>query len=275
VTVAGVAAVVAGCNGDVDQQTPPTALGMPSTITPYYSDPNLTIYEVQKPIALPVRMPSGDQLSGAPPAGTPYAHAPYLLASDEQVEVHFTISNLDDQDYPVWLLIDPWNEFVRYNPGITIVNDDVTLPNFGYDQAFWVKAKSRVQGTLTSDDLLEIATKLASVQQMLASPQTMQALAPDAGPNSFDPTQVANNIFNPQNRSNGGDLIYTPWIPPVIAGVTGFDLGLRLYNVAGNIAVEITIDIVDVNGNKFVPSDSTDPQLGPPPMTLSPPSARF
>jgi hypothetical protein len=248
---------------------------MTSTITPYYSDPNLTIYEVQKPIALPVRKPTGAQMSGTPPMGTPYTHAPYLLAGDEQVEVHFTISNLDDQDYPVWLLIDPWNEFVRWNPGITIVNDDVTLPNFGYDQAFWVKGKSRVEGTLTSDDLVEIATKLASVQQLLASPQTMQALAPDAGPNSFNPTQVANNIFNPQNRSNGGDLIYTPWIPPVIAGVTGFDLGLRLYNVAGNIAVEVTIDIVDVNGNRFVPSDSTDPQLGTPPMTLTPPGARL
>jgi hypothetical protein len=275
-TIATVAAIVAGCNNDSsNQQTAPLSLGMTSTITPYYSDPNLTIYEVQKPVALPVRRPGPGQMSGAPPANTPYTHAPYLLASDEQVEVHYTISNLDDQDYSVFLLVDPWNEFVRWNPGITVVNDDITLPNFGYDKEFLVKAKSRLEGTLTSDDLIEIATKLASVQQLLASPQTMQALAADAGPSSFNPTQVANNIFNPQNRSNGNDPNYTPWIPPVIAGVTGFDLGLRLYNVAGNIAVEITIDIVDVNGNKFVPSDSTDPQLGPPPKVLSPPAARF
>jgi hypothetical protein len=269
----------AGCsNSSDDQQTPPADLGMTSSIAPYYSDENLTIYEVQTPVALPVRKPTAADMSGSPPAGTTpfYTHAPYLLASDESVEVHYTISNLDDQPNTVWLLIDPWNEFVRWNPGITVVDDDVTVPNFGYDLAFVVPAKSRVEGTLTSDDFIEIATKLASVQKMLASQQAMMAEAPDAGSDDpFDPTTIANNIFNPQNRSNGGDPLYTPWIPPVIAGVTGFDLGLRTYDTAADVAIEITIDIVDLNGNRFVSAGSNEPQLGLPPQVLSPPAARI
>jgi hypothetical protein len=44
---------------------------------------------------------------------------------------------------------------------------------------------------------------------------------------------------------------------------------------AGDIAVEITMDVQDLNGNRFVPQDSTDPELGMPPKTLSPPAARF
>jgi hypothetical protein len=150
---------------------------------------------------------------------------------------------------------------------------------------------SRVDGTLTPDDMHEIAIKLASVENLLASPQAMAADA-DAGAggdgsaapddpnaasmasNAFDATGIANNIMNPQNRSNGGDPNYTPWIPPVVAGLTGFDLGLRTYEAA-NVAIEITIDVQDLNGNRFVPVDSTQAQIGVPPVTLSPAAARF
>jgi hypothetical protein len=249
-------------------------------MAPYYSDQNLTMYEVQMAVPLPVRKPTAAQRSGASPAMTPYTHAPYLLASDESVEVHYTISNLDTADHGVWLLIDPWNEFVRYNPGVTVVDCDTTVPNFGYDQEFVVPALSRIEGTLTSDDFIEIATKLASVQNMLASPQAKMAEAPDASAdNTFDPTVIANHIFNPQNRSNEvpPDPNYAPWIPPVIAGVTGFDLGLRLDDEAANVAVEITIDIVDESpsADRFLSEGSTEPQLGLPPVVLSPPSAKI
>jgi hypothetical protein len=44
---------------------------------------------------------------------------------------------------------------------------------------------------------------------------------------------------------------------------------------AGNIAVEITMDVQDLNGDRFVPQDTTDPEMGMPAKTLSPPSARF
>ena len=312
------ASLVAACSqSSSSQTTAPVDLGMTSSMAPYYSDEEITIYEAQIPVALPVKRPSASDIAslGPTPAGTPYPHAPWLTVDDESLEVHYTLTNIDGTDHTVWLLIDPWNEFVRWNPGISVVSDEATVPNFGYDLAFLVPAKSRVEGTLTTDDMREIAIKLASVENMLASPQALAAegdggtpygdggVAPD-DPNSssmadgtFDPTAVANNIFNPQNRSNGGDPLYTPWIPPVIAGLTGFDLGIRTYgsdtsvesattdasdttdgSTAGggaNVAVEITIDVQDLNGNRFVPADSTQPQLGRPPVTLSPSAARF
>jgi hypothetical protein len=89
---------------------------------------------------------------------------------------------------------------------------------------------------------------------------------------------VANNIFNPQNRSNSNDPLYTPWIPSVIAGLTGFDLGLRYRCGNGctppNVAIEITMDVQDLHGNRFVPQDSTEPEIGMPDTVLSPPAAR-
>ena len=290
-----IAAVLAGAacsQSSNNQTTAPVDLGMTSTMTAYYSDQEVTIYESQVPVMLPVRAPTASDMSslGPTPAGTPYPHAPYLDVNDESLEVHYTISNIDSADHVVWMLIDPWNEFVRWNPGISVVSDEETVPNYGYDLPFLVPALSRVEGTITPDDMHEIAIKLASVENLLASPQAMAGADAGAGGdggvapddpnassmmmNAFNATGIANNIMNPQNRSNGGDPIYTPWIPPVVAGLTGFDLGLRTYEAA-NVAIEITIDVQDLNGKRFVPADSTQAQIGMPPVTLSPAAARF
>lgn len=278
-------AAAASCSDNsTNQVTKPIDLGMTSKMAAYYSDQQLTIYEAQLPVQLPVRKPTGSELSALskPIPGTPYPRAPFLTAEDASVEVQYTISNIDKQQHVVWLLIDPWNEFVRWDPGVTVVSDEQTTPNWGYDLPFVVPAMSRIQGTLTPDDMHEIAIKLASVENLLASPQAKAAAAAamaDAGAaanmptNGFDPTSYANNIMNPQNRSNGGDPLYAQWIPAEIAGLTGFDLGIRTTEAA-NVAVEITIQIQDLQGNRFVATDSTDPQLGRPAVTLRPPGAR-
>jgi hypothetical protein len=284
--VVGAASTVGGCSsGSADQVTGPVALGMTSSMAPYYADGNTTIYQAQKPVELPVRKPTSSERSNPPPKGTPYKHSPYLLASDERLELHYTITNVDSGTHYVWLLIDPWNEFVRWAPGVTVVNDDVTVPNNGYDLAFAIPGKSRVEGTITSDDFLEIATKLASVQAVLGNaltampgPTGMVSVTPPGATSSYpmvDPRTLCNNIFFYQNRANSGDALYMPWIPSVIAGVTGFDLGIRTYESA-NVGVEITVDEVDLNGNRFVVADDTGTKkIGMPPMTLSPPAARF
>jgi hypothetical protein len=275
--------LAASCSDNsTNQATKPIELGMTDKMAPYYSSQELTLYEAQIPVMLPVRKPTDSELSALskPVPGTPYPRAPFVTAEDESIEVHYTISNLDSQQHTVWLLIDPWNEFVRWDPGITVVSDEVTVPNWGYDLAFVVPAMSRIDGTLTPDDMHEISIKLASVENLLASPQAKAAAMADGGGggggmynSGFDPTSYANNIFNPQNRSNGGDPLYTPWIPAEIAGLTGFDLGIRTSDPA-NVAIEISMQIQDLQGNRFVASDSTDPQIGRPPKTLKPPGAR-
>ena len=267
----------AGCsNGSGDQITNPAALGMTDTMPPYYSDGQLTLYQVQSPVALPVRaMTAADrQAVGHAPPGTPYPSGVFLRAQDEAVEVHYTLSNVDTSPHDVWLLIDPWNEFVRWRPGITVVNDELTQPNYGYDLEFVLPARDRIDGTITFDDIHEIAIKLASVENLLSNMAQGQA----ASGNMFDSTAIANNIFNPANRSNSTppDPLYTPWIPPVIAGITGFDMGLRTSEPA-NVAVEVSIEVQDPRGDRFVPQDLKNAKTMPlPPDTvLSPPSARF
>ena len=280
----GLGLAAACSSGSGDQVTGPVDLGMTPAVSPSYSDGNITLYDVYAPVQLPVRHPTSAESAalGPAPKNTAYPHAPFLLASDESVEVHYVITNLESTTENVWLLVDPWNEFVRWKPGVTVVSDEETDPNFGYDSEFSIPPNSRIEGTLIPDDLQEMAIKLASVERFLASPTAKQAEQDAGGDNSLDPTQVCDNIFNPQNRSNSGDLVYSPWIPPVIAGLTGFDLGLRIEDQvesgpskAPNVAVEITVDVQDLNGNRFVAEGTNGQLLGMPPKVLSPPAARF
>src|ERR1700722_11233942 len=101
--------VVACAGGSADQVTTPVPLGMASTMAAFYDDGELALYQVQRPVPLPVRKPTSAESSalGPAPKGTPYPHAPFLRSSDESIEVHYTLSNLDQAQHTMSLLIDP------------------------------------------------------------------------------------------------------------------------------------------------------------------------
>jgi hypothetical protein len=272
------AGVGACANNDANQVTQPYVVGMNEKMRATYSDGNLSMYEVQVPVPLPIRAPTDAEQSALSADDPPYPNTPFLKADDIRLEIRFTITNGDDQEHVVELLIDPWNEFVRWRPGVTVVSDEETTPNFsGWDQFVVIAGKSRVQGVLTPDDTHEIAIKLASCENVLAQaspPVTDGGMQQGVGSGGWNATGLCNHIMNIQNRSNTGDPLYVPYIPKDIAGLTGFDLGLRSFE-AVNVAVEVTIDVMDLNGNRVVPQGKTDPQMGEPPVALSPPSARF
>ncbi|MEO6576068.1 MAG: hypothetical protein ABIP89_19595 [Polyangiaceae bacterium] len=268
--VLAAASIVGACaNNDDNQTTSPSDVGMTDKIAPIYTDGQTTIYQVETAVKLPFRKPTDDErqaLGDAP--GLP--RAPFLKASDARIEIRFTISNLDDQQHAVELLLDPWNEFVRYKPGIQIVSDEQTTPDFsGFDKPFLVPAKSRVQGTITSDDVNEMAIDLATVEGINKSPPM--------GPN-VNLNGLFNHVFNLQNRSNQPDPLVAPFLPKVVPGLTGFDLGLRITQAegamgAGNVAVEVIVDITDLHGDRINAPGVTDNMMGVPGTVLQPPKA--
>ena len=254
--------VGACANNDANQVTAPVVLGMTQDLAPAYDDGETQMYEVRIPVALPIRKPTDTDLQGLPKAD-PYPRGPYLKESDLRLEVRYTLSNLDDQPHDVQLLLDPWNEFVRYKPGI-LVQEENTQPNYsGYMRQFRIDGKSRLTGSLTNDDMTELAVDLDTVENILKNPPT--------DPNA-NVSGIVNRVFNLQNRSNDGDPIVTPFIPQVIAGLTGFDLGLRSFDKE-TMAVEITIDITDLNGNRVIPQGQAGDKIGMPSKVITPPGA--
>ncbi len=265
-----IASAVAGCNATSDDQvTSPSVLGMTATITPAYDDGEQKIYQVKTPVALPYRRPTAAETTALGPQD-PYPHFPFLQKSDSLVEIRYTISNLDTTPHNVTLMLDPWNEFVRWVPGLVVGEDDSIPDESGYSKVVLVPAMSRLQGTITSDDVDELATDLATVEYIQAHPPTTSS-----GDDDDDDAATANldgldnHVFDPQNRSNENDPLLVGLIPPVVPGIVGFDLGLRTSEQA-QLAVEITVEIQDLNGNRELPYGSSAPPIGEPTTVITP-----
>ena len=242
---------VAACQSGDAQVTPPVVLGMTSTMPAFYSDAQNTIYQVKVGVPLPMRKPTDAERSSV--KTPPYPRMPFLLESDVRIEIRWTLTNLDDAPHTVELLVDPWNEFVRYRPAIQLIDEEKTRVDLsGNDQFHTLGPKERKVGVITPDDTRELAVDLATIQNILANP-------PDATTGGFSAAALINRAVNLQNRSTNGDPILTPYIPSVIAGLVGFDLGLRSGGQA-NIAVEITVDVTDLKGNHVItPGDNQAP----------------
>ena len=282
------ASLVAACQGSgADQVTSPIVLGMTDQLTPIIMTQQLTMYEVQVPVPLPVRKPTSQEESSLGGAVAPYPHQPFLLDSDESLEIHFTISNLDTDRHAVYLLPDRPVRLIsavnriykasglndleqlenapEYRPGVTVVDNETPLPNpSGYQKSFLIDPMSRVEGTITTDDTTALAVGLATAMQILSLPVDPMA--------AYPVVTLVDHTFAPQNRPLSNDPLVSQYIPSTIAGLTGFDLGLRA-DTAENVSVEIVVDITDLNGNRLVPQGQTGATIGVPRTILSPAAA--
>ncbi|HVH40797.1 MAG TPA: hypothetical protein VM925_00590 [Labilithrix sp.] len=260
-------ALVLGCTGEDEKEVlPPVVLGMLETTGPTYDDGQQQIFQVGREVRLPYRNPKDEER----PRGEqdPYSRPPFHVATDSRVTVRYTLSNLDDQPHTVELLIDPWNEFVRYVPGVATVGEDEVLPNFsGIDRFIIVPAKGRIEGIITPDDMVELATDLTVAMALERRPPDEEG--------GFGGAVLYNRAFNIQNRSSEPDPVLQPWMPgskSTVAAVIGFDVGLRTYAPA-KVAVELVIDMEDLNGERIVMDGESDRQVGRPGSVLSPPAA--
>ncbi len=247
------AAIISGCSND-SQVTHPSIVGMTDTTPPYYSVGETTLYEVQVPVTMPMRAPNADETSklGAPAAwyaafGAPTA--PFAKVDDVQTTIRFTITNLDDQQHAVELLVDPWNPMVKYDPQIEIVSDEQTTPDLsGYDRYYVLDKSARLVGTLVPDDTRELAMDLATVMNVNTIDTNL----------ATDGNGLFNHTMNIQNRSSDVDLLIKPYIPQPqdVPAMVGFTLGLRSLTPM-NVAVEVTVDVQDITGKRVMPADGT------------------
>jgi hypothetical protein len=255
------------CASNDDKQVlPPVVLGLLETTAPAYDDGQQQIYQVTKEVQLPFRAPKAGERQGG--AQDPYPQVPFQLSNRSRITVRYTLTNLDEQPRTVELLVDPWNEFVRYVPGITLGNDNQVIPNFsGYDRFFVLPGKGRVEGILTPDDMVELATELTVAMELHRRPPDPKS--------SFGGAVLYNRAFNIQNRSTEPDPVLQPWRPNTyaLASVIGFDVGLRTYEKA-KLAVELVVDVEDLDVDRVVAEKdkATVPALGRPGTALTPPA---
>jgi hypothetical protein len=243
-------ALVVGCGSEADKQMyDPVALGMVSTDAPSYDDGETQLYEVRRPLSLPILSPTDMQRAALDSPVPPYDRTPWITNKDIRVQVSWTLSNLDDSYHNIEILLDPWNEFARYVPAVNVGDNEVTPDLSGIDLLIRVEGRQRKTGTFTFDDMDEVATDLATVQNILiANPPSG---APPVPGMSDGVNGMINHAFDIHNRSNDNDPLIQRYIPSTIAGLVGFDLGLRLHD-QGTVAIEILVEIEDVAGNRVI-----------------------
>lgn len=258
-----------------DQVMYPVVVGMTEATPPAFDDGMNQIYEVHMPVAFPLRAPRANEMNKLK-MDPLYPGPVWLESKDFQIELRYTISNLTDKKQVVQLLIDPWNEFFRYKPGITVTEEDAIPDRSGFDHPYVLDPKEKLQGTITNDDTREMAIDLATVmniQRLVMVPPPVNGMPATDAPNL---NGMFNNAFDLQNRSSHPELdpLIAKYIPPLVDGLTGVDIGFRTGSPA-SIALEVTVDIVDLTSDRVIApgEEKSKPALMQPTATLSPPAA--
>jgi len=229
-----------GCGAESDKQTyDPVVLGMTSDDPPLIDDGETTLYQVKRGVSLPITVPSDADLAVLTTVVPPYSRTPWITNKDVKVQVTWTLSNLDKQAHNVEILLDPWNEFVRYVPGINVGEEEAVPDLSGIDLLLRIEGMSRVKGVFTFDDMDEVATDLATVQNLIGA---------TAGTMTEGVNGLVNHTFEIHNRSVD-DRLTKAYVPPTIAGLVGFDIGLRATSQS-NLAIEIITEVTDFAGNR-------------------------
>ena len=259
--VAALGLALAGCGEEEETRTlQPQVLGMTSQIGSIYDDGEMTLYEVKMPVAFPIKAPTQAEqnaLNASPVA--PYPSKPWVTTDDVKVQISWTLTNLDPDTHAVELLIDPWNEFGRYWPGLALVDadDGEFQPNLsGIDILMELPGtdsgrSSRRRGTFTFQDMNELAIDFATVMNIIAT-------APPPDPNAeYDQSvTLVNHAFAVENKSYN-DLLVKGYIPSVVPALIGIDAGLRTREPA-NIALEIVVEVVDLGSERVIKRDEKD-----------------
>lgn len=259
----GLALGAIGCGNDDEQRTlEPARVAMNDSVAPVYDDGELMIYEAKAPFQLPIAAPDRDSQRALREQGTdPYGAQPWVLNDQVEVQISWAISNLDDATHNVQLIVDPWNEFGRYWPGVTLIDEDdgeYAANLSGWQRLMEVPGVSepgeaRVYGTITFASMREVAIDFATVMNIIANPPPEDE---DGAPGL---ATLVNHAWDIHNHSENDPLV-RKYVPDVIAGLTGFDFGLRTFEPV-NVSLEIVVEIVDTGDQRVLEEGSSDPAL--------------
>jgi hypothetical protein len=257
------------CGDEETRHLPPVSVALAEGVAPFYDDGELTIYQARSSQQLPIIAPRPDQLDAlVEQPSDPFERRPWISRDDVRVQVTWTLSNLDPTEHEVWVMLDPWNEFGRYEPAIQINDDEAVRDLSGIDMLFLlpgvgdaaVAADPRIVGTFTFDDMAELALDFATVFKILN----------DAVPSADedDPRAILiNHAFNVRNRSYNSPLL-EPYRPAVVPGLVGFDFGVRTFEPA-NVALEILVEVQDRHGDRVAQRGESVRLLDPPETVIS------
>jgi hypothetical protein len=187
------------------------------------------LYIVETRAELPIRAPSSAELASlqsgiARYKQLPFPRLPWVSRSDVELQVDFTLSNLDNAPHDVDVIINGANEFFEYVPTVLDAEEDILPLHAQWEKRYRLAARSRIEVTVREEELDEVAVDLATVV--------------NGAPNSDE-------VVYFENKSSS-DPRSIKYIPPVIPGLIALRLGLRGTDAAP-LLLEATVRARDVS----------------------------
>jgi hypothetical protein len=271
IVMGALGAALLACGEGETRRLQPVSVALAETVPPIYDDGELTIYEAKTRLMLPIIAPNDAQLARlSEEPSDPFERQPWVTHEDIGVQVTWTLSNLDATDRSVWVMIDPYNEFGRYEPAIVVTDDEAVRDLSGIDMLFLLPgtagdgasaADPRIVGTFSFDDMGELALDFATVFKIV------EDAAPTDEAEDDPRSTLVNYAFNVRNRSYNSPLL-APYRPAAVPGLVGFDFGLRTDEPA-NVALEIAVEIRDRRGDRVAERGQTVRLIDPPEAVIS------
>ena len=153
-------------------------------------------------------------------------------------------------------------------PGVTILGDNA-LPNYSGKEDMRAlpgtksDRASRIAGTFSYEDMAELAIDFATAIAILKDVQPLT----ESGQVTDPRIGLVNHVFAPENH-HGRSPLTDRYTPSTIPALVGFQIGLRTTEPA-NVALEITIELTDENGDRLQERGSTVRSFRAPHTTYS------
>ncbi len=212
-------------------------VALTQTTPPVFASRDGALYIVETRAQLPVRKPSPmemmDRQTGVKAfKKLPYPRLPWVERGDDEIEVDFTLSNLDDKPHDIDVVVNGANEFDEYFPGVAVVERNPVPMHAQWERRYTLGPKDRQSHTVREEELDEAAVDLATVV--------------NGAPNPDEVVYFENN--------SSSDPRSQKYIPAVIPGLVALRLGLRSLE-QGRILLEASVRVRDVGDKLASPGD--------------------
>jgi hypothetical protein len=212
-------------------------VALTETTAPAYAAEDGALYIVEERVAVPIRRPTETALEDLRQAaanfeGLPFPRLPWVERDDLALEVDFTLSNLDEAERQVAVIINGWNEFHEYQPGVTLVDEEPEADFSQWERLYKLAPEQRASHTVREEEFDEAAVDLATVV--------------NGAPNS-------NSVVFFENKSSR-DERNRQYIPEVIPGLAGFRIGLRTTQ-PGRLVLDVSVRVRDAGDRLADPDD--------------------
>jgi hypothetical protein len=207
-----------------------------------------SLYVVETRVELPVKKPSASDLSSLRSGSAkPFPRLPWVKRGDLELQVDFTLTNLDGDAREAAVIVNGFDEFFEYQPGVTVNDDQLVIDYSQWERLYKLEPKTRITRTIREEELDEVAIDLAT--------------AVNGAPN-------ANQVVYFENHS-ATDTRDKPYIPKVIPGLMGFRIGLRATE-PGKLLLEASVRVRDT-GDRLADMGAPAFKVHPEPFTPMPP----